>query len=547
MAFDIKQLCGLEHLQFAVIESKGGYTFQFDIANEKIKVFKQAPPIVYDEHHVADSTTKQITTNYPAAFIINVATPSQNLMLRSTGVTPSANECALTAQMAAATRTTIATEPAYDELLGKGTFTGAADGWTLTSGWTYATNTMTKDGAGTGALTADAGVFTPVVGRTYRLTYTVSTWTAGTSLTVTCGGATVATITGTATATEAVFTATSTAALVFTPTTDVRCVMDSVYVYCEDVYVTYVTQAWKEIWDNLVQDESVTLSSSAATDSAYPVLALMYVDRTSATAKALKIMDEDDTVASGAIPVYFGKVDGTGTFKTAHADENAKVCKVTYIKKPTSGFLHERAFANEGATLTSYGINTFDYPILLWGYSGLAPVNGGNTQRLLPYASYPGASGGGTATNQAVVLDYFGRGQRASGAPANGTTLMVPGVLAFTTGATALLQVGEVITDSGGKVATITGITFTSGVIASSNVAGTLSVRSQDAAFSSGAITGGTSSGTAAVAGDFAYVTATGAGVWGSPSEITNLQPLEVLNGEDLSALSSVKLLLIGD
>ncbi len=504
--------------------------------------------IVYDEHHVADATTKQVTTDYPAAFILNVATPSQNLMLRSTAVTPGANECALTAVMAAGTRTIIDTEPAYDETLGKGLFTGAADGWTEgTSGFAYGTNKETKAGAGVGALTLNASVFTPVIGRTYRVTYTIADWTAGTSLILACGGVTLATITADATAAEVVFTALATTALTFTPTTNVRCSIDTVKIYCEDVYVSYVTQAWKDIWENLVQDETVALSSSAATDSSYPVLALMYVDRITATAAALKIMDEDDTVASGAIPVYFGKVTGTGTFKTSHANENAKTCKYTYIKKPTSGFLSDRAFKNETATLTAYGINYLDYPVLLWGYAGLVPVNGGNTQRLLPYFASAGASGGGTATNQCVVLDNFARGQRTAGAPATGTAIMVPGILAFTTGATALLQVGETITGgTSNKTAIITGMTIASGVVGSSNVAGTISVRSQSGAFQAETVTGGTSSGTAAVGADFAYPTITGAGVWGSLDEIANVQPLALKDGTDLSGITSVKAIVIG-
>ena len=105
--------------------------------------------------------------------------------------------------------------------------------------------------------------------------------------------------------------------------------------------------------------------------------------------------------------------------------------------------------------------STFDYPILIWGYTGQVPINGGTTLRLIDYA--------GTPVTGEAVIDWYTPGVRGAGAPAAGTV-----------------------------------------------------VRTKD------------------------DVTATGAGVWGTIQEIQNKQPLEVPNGSDLSALSSVKMIFIG-
>lgn len=450
---------GLHTVDLALIEPKNGYTFAFDRANNKIQAFMQAPPIVYEERHVRDSTTGVITLDYPAAWIVNAAIPGQNLALRSTAIALASlgnNQCCLTAAMAAGTRTQLTTNPTTDDLGGEGAFTGAATNWTLGTGWAYATNNVAKNGDGTGTAAHDN--FACVIGRTYKLTYTISSWTVGT-VTPSMGGVTGTAVGADGTYTE-YFTATAVTGLAFTPTNTARFVLDTVTIICQDVFVTYCTQAWKDVWDNLVQDESVTLASGATANLTYAVAAVMYADRTSATAKALVLIDEDDTAASGEIAIYFNK--STAQIKATHADENAKVAKITYLKKPSSGFLWDRSFWNETATGAGSDpyTSTFDYPILLWGYSGQVPVNGGTTQVLIDYAGTPAAGEG--------VIDWFTPGIRGGAAPAAGT-----------------------------------------------------------------------------VFGAKSNVTATGAGIWGVINEIQTM-PLEVKDGENLSALTSVRAILIG-
>lgn len=114
------------------------------------------------------------------------------------------------------------------EKLTNGGFTGNANGWTLASGWTYNTNLVKKDGAGSGTLTqTNANMVTPIIpGEGYVLTYTISNFTAG-QITPSCGGQTLPTRYKNGTFTET-FIAKDATALAFTPTTASRYYIDNI-------------------------------------------------------------------------------------------------------------------------------------------------------------------------------------------------------------------------------------------------------------------------------------------------------------------------------
>jgi hypothetical protein len=420
--FNALSLLGINNVDSMVIENKSGYVFEFDKVNKKIKVMQQkyVPPIVYEEHHVMDATWK-VQLNYPAAYIMNVAKKLQSIPMRSTGVTPGAFQCALVSQLADGVASTLLFNTSLNAnatMLVNGTFTTDSTGWTGTglTSWTFAGNALAKDGAGVEAAVEDA--FVPVVGHTYELTYTITTVTVATGgVTAALGGVTGTNRTTTGTFTER-FTATATTGLTITPgNTAFRGIIDNAYLIDCDVYVTYVTQAWRDVWDNLVQDESITLATGDNTlTSGNKITAVMYIDQTSATATRIIPIDEDDTVASGEAEIAFNAI--TNQVKV-HSDQNTKVAKITYIKVPSSGFLKDRIFHNEAATKAGGDpyTNTFDYPILLWGYSGTVPINGGSNLGIICYMDTP-------ATTEAVV-DWYGLGARGAAAPAVGTEVGV--------------------------------------------------------------------------------------------------------------------------
>ena len=418
VGFNTEELLGIHNPDIVMMESARGIRFQYDKDSKKIKAFGPAPLVVIDETHTPDETTGLVTLDYPAAFIMNVAqSGGQNLAMRSTGLAiadMSANQCCLAAQMAKGVRTqlTCGIGIAADQLAGDGAFTGGTTNWTFNATpWTYGTNNLVKDADGANPLTHDN--FVPVPGKTYKVCFSISGWSVGT-VTPSLGG-----VNGTAVGEDGDFvqyiTASTNGALTFTPTTTSRFTIDSVTVNIYEVKVTYVTQAWKDVWDNLVQDEAVTLATGA-NDLANKVLAMMYVDQITATAAALTMVDEDDTAASGEVEVAFNVATGQ---LTANAAQNAKAAKVTYVKVPDSGFLKDRLAHNETATKAGGDpyTNTFDYPILLWGYCGCAPVNTGTTQVLVDFTATPEAGEG--------VLDWFNPGIRGAGAPAAGSVIGV--------------------------------------------------------------------------------------------------------------------------
>jgi hypothetical protein len=420
-----EDLLGIHNPDIVMIEPANGYRFQHDKANGKVKAFTRAPLIVYDEPHAIDTSTGIITLKYPAAFIMNVAqSGGLNLKMRSTGLAisgMSTGQCSLVSQMEKGVRTQIrcGIGTTLDLLGGDGAFTGGTTNWTFNATpWTYGTNNLDKDADGVNTLTHDT--FVPVIGKTYKVCFSISAWSVG-SVTPSLGG-----VSGTAVGADGDYTqyitATTTGALTFTPTSTSRFTIDTVTVNIMEAKVTYVTQAWKDVWDNLVQDEVVTLATGA-NNLANKVLAMMYVDQTTATAAALTMVDEDDTVASGEVEVAFN-VDEDQL--TVHSAQNAKAAKVTYLKVPASGFLKDRLVHNETATKTGEDpyVNTFDLPILLWGYAGCAPVNAGTTQTLIDFTSTPAAG--------QAVLDWFNPGIRGAGAIAAGTPIGTKSDVALT-------------------------------------------------------------------------------------------------------------------
>ena len=586
-------LFGLHDVQFVSAESIGGLDFQFDYANKKMKIFKDSPPaIVYDELQqaalfVPDTAAvtgiSTITLNYPAAFIMNVAYAGQNYAMRSTAAVTGANQCCLNSQIAAGVATKMNIYTAT--IITNGTFTGNATGWTLNTGWTYASNAVNKDADGVGVMIDTTGA--PSSSTYYDVFFTISAWQSGT-VTPSLGGATGKAVSGNGTFVQRLYTV-GTTKFALTPSSTARFTVDNCgAVPVPSARVTYVTQAWKEVYDNLVQDESVTLTtgdvtlgevvtstndrtfagannwtnktiatfdgttggymtltsdasgqyavlpevyatttvgkrytltvtsasltgsfniynaagtqfiglinsnataqtfdfiaqttgglrftsietvSSVRIDnvslSSGKMLACMYVDQITATAAALLMVDEDDTTASGEIRLKFNAATAQ---LNCHSDQNAKVCKITYIRQPNSGILFDRKLSNESGTTAAntavdgYSI-TFDYPILLWGYTGQMPVNTGVTQVLVDYSAVPDAG--------EVVWDYYSTGIRAvpSVTPAAGTYFS-----------------------------------------AKSNVVGTA------------------------------------AGVWGTISDVVDIRPLEMIAGRNLT-VASMRIMLIG-
>lgn len=277
IAFDTSYAFGGESISDADLKMRdvldvqfgqsGGYTFEWDKTNNKVKVFQPTPAIVYEEQQTIASNA--ITLNHPAAYIMCVAQASANVAIVDIDATLGASQCKLTSAMAAGTRT----------------------GLTFHSGL--------------------SGV----------------------------------------------------------------------------VYVTYITQAWKDVWDNLVQSETVTFTGGAGR-LAYQALAIQSISTGSV---ALAILDKDDTVATNEVRVEMSIASALTSMNVLSAVGSAQV---TYIKKPTSGFLKDRHIAEEGASLVNSTTHALDFPCLIWGYAGMAPINTLATHRLINFGGTNGTAEG---------------------------------------------------------------------------------------------------------------------------------------------------------
>jgi len=287
------------------IEPVGGYTFQYDYTNKKIKVFQPAPPLVVEELHTAVGYT--ITLDYPAAWIVNVCKAGQNMAWGQSVAYGSlaANTFCVVGTMADGVRTQIYTDGASDV-----------------------------------------------------------------------------------------------------------------------VYVTYITQAWAELYAKLVQEEAVTLATGANTIDG-KLLAYGFVE--AASSGVLTPIDTADTTAAGEVGVKMGYATGALDIE---GTQNGEAAVITYLEEPTSGFLTDRFVEDEDPTKSGSDpyIQAFDFPLLMWGISGSAFVNGGTTLVFIEEAA--------TAATGEINTNWGYRGPAGTGAaPAAGFVLGAKDNVTVTTGA----------------------------------------------------------------------------------------------------------------
>ena len=302
-AFAAKDV-SMAHIHKVYIEPVKGYSFEFDYTNNKIKVFTQAPALIYEEKHTAVGNL--ITLDYPAAWIVNVCQAGQNMAWSQskTAATLAANTFCVVGSMADGVRTQIYTDGATDT-----------------------------------------------------------------------------------------------------------------------VYVTYVTQAWAELYAQLVQEEAVTLATGANTIVGGKLLAYGFCE--AASSGVLLPIDTADTTAAGEVGIKMGYATGALDIE---GTQNGEAAVITYLAEPTSGFLTDRFVEDEDPTKSGSYLQTFDFPLLMWCISGYAFVNGGATLVLIEEA-------GATATGEAHINWGYRGAATAEGAPAAGFIIANYDNVTVTTGA----------------------------------------------------------------------------------------------------------------
>jgi hypothetical protein len=379
-SFNSDQELGMHNVEAFIPETKKGFSISYDHTNNKMKLFKNAPPIVYEEQHTPNAAGK-ITLNYPPAYIMAICHADAPLKLSTTGATITYGQAKPDAIFAEGERATLSVLPVTNEITNGDI--GVGTGWTAGADWSVADGKAVK--ASSAAVeTYSHGAFAATVGHTYRTVYTVSSYTSG-GVAIGLGGASGTIRTANGTYTEDI-TATTVGGLAFTPSGTSALSIDDVYIYdlCDTVYVTYITQAWKDVWDNLVQEESQTTAAHVATLDNKP-LAIQAINATGTTSfNSAVMMDKDDTVAT--LECVIGAAAKTLTF---FATDAVTSCVTTYVKLPASGFLHDRFVVEEALGIAS-NVASPAYPMLIWGYSGQIPENTATTE---PFISLAGTAG----------------------------------------------------------------------------------------------------------------------------------------------------------
>lgn len=148
----------------------------------------------------------------------------------------------------------------------------------------------------------------------------------------------------------------------------------------DTIIVTYVTQAWAELYALLVQEEAVTLATGDV-NLANKMAAFGYCY--DATTGLLLPVDVADTTASGEVGIKFNSATAQ---LNLHSDEDAHTAVVTYLKMPATGtWLYDHWVTDEDPAKAGADPYTqaFDYPLLVWGITGCLTVNSGATQKIV--------------------------------------------------------------------------------------------------------------------------------------------------------------------
>jgi hypothetical protein len=339
-------------IQKVNIDSVGGYKFEYDYTNNKVKAFAPAPPIVYEEVHTIPATPYQVTLDYPAAALINVCSATAHYPLIEPSDTLASGEVQLASAMAAGTRT---------------------------------------------VLTFEA-----------------------------------------------------------TQTTEV-------------IYVTYITQAWRDVWLNRSASQAFTPATEVVDflDTACYIESCKMAGATGASYMQWTREGDAADAADEAQIIWTDAAAGTAGDTTITFNDTATAATITWIKKPTSGFLKDR-FVEDFDCTASSGVSAANcpvYPVLFQSLYGQVPDYTAANERD-PHISQMLMSDDLAGGDAEWKLMYFVR----------------PG-----TGITGHVTTGDADSDA-------VSLTY----------------------------------------------------VWGVPEEIPGLVPLEVRNATDLSALSSVRVEVVG-
>ena len=139
------------------------------------------------------------------------------------------------------------------------------------------------------------------------------------------------------------------------------------------IKVTYITQAWKEMWDNRQASTSVSTSSDVADLDEVAVFIESCQALGSGASSRPSFVRGGDAAGTGECEIDFtdSGEDNNTTLTFASGDAISGVT-LTYVKQPSTGFLVDHFVEDEDLTIAS-GTGNSAYPILFNSICGQIP------------------------------------------------------------------------------------------------------------------------------------------------------------------------------
>ena len=170
------------------------------------------------------------------------------------------------------------------------------------------------------------------------------------------------------------------------------------------VKITYITQAWKEVWDNRLASQAGTAAAHVVDtgETLCFVESMLAVGSTGSSRP--KYIRGGDASATGEVEVDWTD-SGAGTAGDTTFTFNATdaITSITYtaIKLPASGFMKERFIEDEDLTMSS-GTGASAFPILMPAYCGQIPDFTAANERDPHHLMMPSGDALGTAGECAI-------------------------------------------------------------------------------------------------------------------------------------------------
>ncbi len=238
--------------------------------------------------------------------------------------------------------------------------------------------------------------------------------------------------------------------------------------------VTYVTQAWQDVYALLVQNEEIAISTGVSannTTTGQTIFAYGW-GKTGASA-VTPVTIQATGLGQNELGVGFGHSGTTSSNLRVHSSNDGQTLFLTYLKyPPENSWLLDRLIWEDEDGASGASINSLDRSLLMWNISGYAFSSGNSSYQIGAEDVVPSATYGPGVGGESLQPAWGYRGIAADAAAPDNHQVW-------------------------GRADAIVNIS------------------------------------------DAVYV-------YGHPWEIPNLQQLEVMNGTDLSALTGIKVILIG-